>query len=510
MTPIATSAKTSASNRIWVVALAVAGAFYTATMAPGLLWGDSGEAQLHVLLGGWYINGEIARSHVLYYAIARFFSWALRLEAASAANLVSALAGAVTIANIAWLNTCLCRTIAAAAAATIMLLVSHTLWRLSASAEVVTLTTALLSAEWICFIQLVRTRRLGWLAGLCFLNGLGVSNHNFALLMWPVYMVIGLQWWSAFPRPRRWAVSIAAASLLLGMAPVLALCVDDWLTHRSIPATLESFLVGQYGRHVMNFTRLPSLFLRSAAMTAMNFPTPLLLLAPFGLFLLFRRTPRPIAWLLVGATIVYTAFGARYDVVDQHTFLVPAFLLVTVFAEIGIDAVFTRARGRPLRLVVFFLAAWGPLVYAVGPPLLKSYAPDIGLMPKRAVPHRDRFEWFLRPWLMGYHGAEQYAREVLQVLPPDAWLVVDGTLCPPLNHLQVSQNFRRDVRLDSWVERQDWFDPLRDDTARQEKIAAGLLFAASDDRQYLPDWLLAPTYRFEPFGHVFRVYCSTE
>ena len=89
--------------RAWAVGFIAGLLLYGGTVAPGLLWGDSGEAQLQIALDGWYVNGEIVRSHVLYFAFARFLHWLLPLKATLAGNLTAALAGALTIANVAWL-----------------------------------------------------------------------------------------------------------------------------------------------------------------------------------------------------------------------------------------------------------------------------------------------------------------------------------------------------------------------------------------------------------------------
>ncbi len=164
--------------------------------------------------------------------------------------MTAAVAGALTIANVAWLIAYLVRSIPAVICGTALLLFSHTLWQLSTSAEVVTTTTALMSAELVFFVKLIETRRLRWLAALALANGLGVSNHNFALLIWPVYAVLVMGWWSAWSGARLKKAAIAVGCLLLGMAPVLALCLDDYLTRGSLADTVESFMVGQNGHKV--------------------------------------------------------------------------------------------------------------------------------------------------------------------------------------------------------------------------------------------------------------------
>jgi len=491
---------------IWRSAGVVALALYVATAAPGLLWGDSGEAQLHVLLRGWTVDGEIARSHVLYYAVARLIAWLLPFDAARAANLVAALFGALTVANAGWLCATLCRRRTPALCGTLLVMLSHTLWQLSTSAEVMTLTTALLSAELMAIIKLVESKRLRWLAAAALLNGLGVSNHNLALLMWPVYGVVAIRWRAAWRPKGGRAVALAAGGLALGLLPVLALCVGDLLAGGSPAATLQSLFIGHYGGKVANVSNLVTLLGRTAAMTALNFPTPLFLLAVPGCWVVRRAAPAPIGWVLIGTTIVFTAFAARYNVPDQHTFLLPSFMMFAVLAAVALDGLPAGRRWSVSVIAACALSAMGPVVYAGAPPLLRRLAPHTTRVPTRAVPYRDRFDWFLRPWRCGYEGAERFARETLTSLPEGAWLVVDTTLNPPLNYLQAAESLRQDVHLDSWGARQEWLQPPGDLTAeRAKKLDAGLLFAVSEDPRYLPLWLRAGSHRFERSGHVFRV-----
>lgn len=495
-----------AGRGVWLVAFAVSLALYVATMAPGVLWGDSGECQLHVLLGGWYVNDEIVRSHVLYYAIARFLYWLLPVSAATAANLAAALGGAVTIANVAWLNDRLCRNARAAIYATLMLVLSHTLWQLSTGAEVVTTSTAVLSAELCLFYQFTVTRRSGWLALTAFANGLGVSNHNFALLMWPVYAVV-LARSRDLPRGRGRALLFAMLALLAGMTPVLILCVDTYLDTGSLGATLKSFLVGHYGSKIAKVSRLPALLLQSVAMTVMNFPTPLLAAVGPGLARAMQSGNASMRRLLLGGALVYTLFGATYDVPDQHTFLVPAFVVLSVLMALGLDVMLQARRpGRP-GLLMLVLALLAPVAYLLAPPVLQRFGGDVELVPARHVPYRERWSWFLRPWRAGYDGPVRFARETLDSLPPDAWLVVDPTLSSPLNYVQAAENRRRDVRLDSMTARQPWFppDPVALDEQRTTALRAGLMFCGSDQPRYVPRWLRELPVRIEPAGHVFRV-----
>jgi len=477
---------------------------YGGTMAPGLLWGDSGEAQLHIVLDGWYVNGEIVRSHVLYYAVARLLWWIFPVGAPLAGNLTAALAGAFTIANAAWIISRLTRSFTARWCGVAVLLFAHTLWQLSTSAEVVTLTTALMTGELICVLKLMETRNLRWLALVAFLNGLGVSNHNFAMLMWPVYGVLALVFRSAWSGDRFKKVAVACSFLLLGMLPVLALCVDDYLQHGSLRGTVKSFLVGHYSHKVSNVGSLGGLLLRSAAMGVLNFPTPVVLLALPGAWRLLRGSSKATALLLLGGAVMFCGFGFRYNVPDQHTFLVPAFVFVAVLVAYGVDGLCRRLT-KPWRFVLMALSCVGPLAYASGPPVLRRVDPNTSRLPTRHVPYRERFSWFLHPWRVGYDGAERYGRELLRSLPDNAVVGIDMTLAAPINYLQVAEGLRRDVLLDCGLARQDWFGPVDWQTIRQQALSDGRYFLGSDERGYWPKWIRCRGPEIEPAGHVFRV-----
>lgn len=490
---------------MWPIAFLISLGLYRATMAPGLLWGDSGECQLHVLLDGWYLGKSIARSHVLYFALARLTAYLL--PAAVAATLVAVVAGAITVANVGAITGLLCRSRAAAICATGMLMVSHTLWQLSASAEVLTTSTALLSAEILLLIHWFRSRRLVWLAAALLANGLGVSNHNFALLMWPVYLIISIRWRSLWWNQRAKLVPVALVSLAIGLIPILILCVDTLMTTGSVTATLKSLLVGHYGSRLLHVSRLPILMARTIGVIVLNFPTPCLLLVVPGFLVLRRAIDGPIAWLIIGATTIFLLFGIAYDVPDQHTFLLPALMFVAIIVAVGLDGFLQHRPSRRVMVLAFMLALIAPAVYGVLPSLGRRFAPNSSVIPTRSVPYRERWEWFLQPWRNGCTGPERYARETLDGLPHEAWLSVGNTLCPPLNYLQVSAHHRLDVRLESWIARQAWFEgrATADETARAAKLADGLVYATSNEQQYLLPWLTEIPVQFEPVGHVYHV-----
>lgn len=507
----------------WVAAFVVAGTLYRLTMAPGLLWGDSGEAQFHTLLPGWLVADQIVRSHVLYYALSTTLAKLPSHDAASAANTVAVIGGAFTIANLAWILSTICAKRIAIFVGTLLLLFAHTYWQLCTHAEMLSLTTALLTTEAIALIKLIETKKLRWLAMLAFANGLGLSNHNFALLMWPVYAFLSIRFVrgclknrdpasTSFLKPNLVfkAFVLAIVFLLIGMLPVIALSIEYYQTHGGVlRTTVKSFLVGEYGREVTNFSHLRHLFLFGSAAIALNFPTPLLLFAPLGAIAAKRQLSPTLFWYFLGTAIVVGGFGIRYEVFDQHTFLIPFFVYLSVFIAIGIDGLFSKPRTRTTTVLVVICAFCAPVVYAAAPPIIRAIDPNLGPMPKRPFPYRDRLNWFLQPWRQGYTGPEQFARETLAVLPQNAILVVDSSIWPPLNYLQLAENLRTDVHLDSFVAHQDWLPTITDED-RVRALHEGRLFATSDLIIYHPCWLRQLKVRYEKFGLVFQALPQDE
>ncbi len=486
--------------RTWLAWFAAASVLYGATMTPGLSWGDSGEAQLHTADATWLFV-DICRSHVPYYACTRLVDRLLPVGPVMAANLVAALFGAVTVANAALLMSRLCAGRIAAGVAALALLLSHTLWQMSTAAEVVTLSTALLTAEWLLVERFVATGRRGALAAAALCNGLGVSTHNMALLMWPVYLFIWFRYRRRPESPSTVTVLAALAAAVVGLSPMIALCAAYYVSTGDAEQMLKSALFGTYRGSVLNFAGLPGLALKSAGYILLNFPifAPL---AVLGVFELGRASARPVRDLFLGAALVYLLFALRYRVADQYTFFTHFHVLFAVFAAVGLGAIRWK---RVWPLVIFACAS--PVLYSAAPSGIARVDALRALLPARALPYREPTRWFLQPWRAGDDGAERYAREVLESLPRGALLWADSTPYPPIAYMQSVAGIRTDVVLDGRVAASPW-DIRSEETEslRPEALLAGSWFSTSDRPAYLPAWLRDRSdVAFESVGPLYRV-----
>ncbi len=493
-------------KRTWLIAFGAAAILYVATAAPSLIWGDSGDAQLRLLLGHFYDRRWLSRCHVLYYMLAHALT-VIGLTPAYAATLLSAIAGAVTIGNVAALIAVLTGRKMPVVCGTALLLFSHCMWHIATVAEVMTCSTALLTTELLLVTRFIGTRNAWWLVAAWFVNGLGVSMHNFALLIWPAYAVLMLCILTRRSLVSVRHLAVASAAWLVGAAPFLALFV--YLARQTgDPAdVLSRMLTGGYVSNVFNTSVPPRVVAKTLAYCVYSFPSPLILGVFGGAMAVWRHRERPEALFLFVAFAVYFVFAARYNVPDQHVFLLHGFLFVVVFTAVGIDRINFACRAPAARVAIIALACLAPLVYAVVPEVLRDRFPKVAIVPPRRIPDRDPYTWFLKPWRCSQDGPERFARRTLDALPRDAVLTIDSTLVPPLLYLQNAAHLRRDVRVLVGEIYQSWFDDAMDIAAaplRDRLVDEGRLFTATRVRRSWNGHLRGPEYDVVPYGPVFQ------
>ena len=84
----------------YLLVLIAAGILYTLSVAPGVLWQDSGMAQIRVVQHDYVGRLGLALAHPLYYLIAQGFQWLPFRESAFKTNLVSTTFATLTVANL--------------------------------------------------------------------------------------------------------------------------------------------------------------------------------------------------------------------------------------------------------------------------------------------------------------------------------------------------------------------------------------------------------------------------
>lgn len=413
-----------------------------------MLWGDSATFQLRVWRGEIDNPLGLALAHPLYILLARGFAAMLPLgDYAYRVNLFSVVCAAAAVGLVYALLARLIRRPVAALVGTVLLAASHTFWTHAVMAEVYALYALGLAAELCLLERFLTTRRRGWLNAALFVNGLNVSNHLLALLHAPAYLLL----LAGMRRRREWRVRDSLPPALFwcaGASLYLAMIAGRVAAGEEVAAVIREALTGrQYARNMtgMGFTwRGDSL--KTAAAFALNYPTPLILLAiPGAIGLLKRRqvdvgtalpAPRPggpaatlparrIAQWMLALLAVNFAFGFVYTVPDKYVFFFPCYVLLPILVAAG--AARWRPAAGPRGAVALLAAALLPaLVYEIAPPVLKQRR--VALFGVRDLPGREKYAYFLRPRKNGETGAADVAAQAFATVGPGGLLLADSTV----------------------------------------------------------------------------------
>ncbi len=235
------------------------------------------------------------------------------------------------------------------------------LWREATSVEVYGLALAFLFAALLLLDAAQRADRRPFVAA-ALLTGLAAGVHLSAF----AFLLLALLLTVLYKRPPLRTLSQAAVALALGLSTILYLPLRavaapplrwSWTAPPDLPALLRHLAARQF---TYNF-RLPSSLLSRYAFADLGAALwhsagPLLLLAPLGLFLAWRRS-RLLALLLLAVATLNLVFLLVYDIPDIESYRLPFVALTFALAATGALALFAALSRRPFRVVATILAA---------------------------------------------------------------------------------------------------------------------------------------------------------
>lgn len=428
---------------LWWLVFASFAVLYLTTAQRSVSWQDSGMFQYRVVQGDYTGRLGLALAHPLYIGMGEALKY-LPGDLLYKLNALSGLGMAIALANLAALCTVLTgrRNIGVVVAALVGL--AHTPWWLATIAEIYTWVAAGLTGELWLLVSLLQRPTWKKLTGLALISGLGWGLHNFALLPLPVYLAVAA-YLVATKRLPLAALAMAGLAYIVGAMPYLSMIVQmgfDVGWERAI----RSALFGEFTSAVLNVGVFSQLWKVNAALSAMNFLSPLGPLAAIGLVAM-RKLQRPIALALWAITAIELLFFVRYPVPDQFTFILPTLVMLAVAAGLGLDALARRsARAYAIVLGLCLLAlAAQPVIYASAP----AIAHRSGLMPQRAreLPFRDEARYWLTPWKHNEQSAALFAASALAQAGPDGVIFPDSTSAYPLVLMQDVYGLAPEVRI---------------------------------------------------------------
>jgi hypothetical protein len=485
---------------------------YTTTMAPGIVWHDAGDYQVRVARLTLRQPGDAVRVHPFYivlgHGLGRLGIW----DFAKAASVASALGTALAVANLWLLVWLLVRNAGAASVGALACMLAHTIWQQGVQPQTYGWSLAATSAVLVLAVVHLRTGRPGWLLLAFLAGGVGLSIHLMSQL---VLVVLGA--WALWEVLRRrlpvWTVPAGLAAWVIGGALFWHAAGLEYAATQDVVATLKSALVGRWAGAVFNVQGLGSLAWRSALMFVLNFPTPVVLLAFYGLWSSRRLWPRiPTAILLVATLVLYVLFAVRYRVPNQNFFFTPVYLLTAVYVGVGVGASRWTQRRPALVALLALLAAVVPTYVLMMRVARAREFPLRAGRPMHEVPYRDAYRYYLLPWQHTQTGPRRFVDEVFAQLPERAALFADSTTAPPLVYVQEAEGRRPDLflatvgTLPAYLSADEAARYWGADRSLLDDLAAEgrRVFVVSDQAGYMPKWMEEHTRR-EPFGPVFEV-----
>ncbi|MDY7010028.1 MAG: DUF2723 domain-containing protein [Planctomycetota bacterium] len=417
-------------------------------------------------------------------------------------NALSAVAAAVAAANLAVIVRRLTPKVPVAAYfAAGAFVLSHTVWWLATITESHALLAALMTAELLALISLLRRPRISMVLLLGLFNGLGVATHNLALLAAPAYasVVMVLVWrkrisWCAAP--------LFAAAWCIGAMPMI------WMTiqmagQAGAAAAVRSALFGRSWRgQVLGGSAKAAVL--GLGYIIYNFPNFVLPLSAVGLWRLRQRVGAGLAAALAYILVIHFVFAVRYAVSDQFMFFVPFYLMVTMLAGLGF-AHLCENRRRWLKIAAVASLLLGPVAYAIAP----SAANAMKLpLPggRRTLPFRDDGRYWLTPWKHNENSAGRFARTAMEQLPDQSIVFADSTSYWPLRWVAEVEGAGPKLRLVGGTDTDMLKDVAGDPAGFLRRVERGenAVFVVSKAPGYCPKPLL-PYVEDKPAGVLYRI-----
>ncbi len=484
----------------YLIVTFLAGTLYYISVAPGVLWQDSGLAQIRVLTHDFTGKLGLALAHPLYYLIAHLFQLIPLKDSASKTNLVSAVFGTLTVANIYLFLVLILKDIShrqiSAIVGTLSLALAHTFWQHCALAEVYSVSTFFITCELLALVKFIHTNQARWYLLVWMINGVECSNHLLAtitlaaIIVWTIFRIKSGEF------NIRW-MPLAILLWIIGAIPYEYLGLQAWLSGQSISDVIHSMLFGHYEKQVLNTHIDLRLILSSLAIICLNFPTPNIFLIPTGLIKAPNIINKSIYNLLLIATGLHLLFAIRYSVPDQYTFFIVPVLFLSIWIGLGSAWLINKIEIIKFPLILFAIVP--PLFYAILPALINKYKPSITSAP---IPYRNEAEYFFQPWKTNYIGPQKLAEEIFKIAPKNSIIIANGTSARPLLYYQIAYKKRPDLKI--------VFSLFKNDSDKtkiaklENLIKTKSVFIIRPYPGYCPDWILN-NFELEKIDSIYKI-----
>ena len=477
---------------------ALALGLYAATLAPGVVWGDSASLAVHVATGR--LDVGTAGDHPLFLLAGRAvlpfpgdLAWKL--------NVLTAIWGALALTFVYAAAAKLGGSRLAGAGAAAALAVSHTFWHYSVATGVRTLNAFFLALLlWLVVDWRSKGAGAARLVPPAAVFLLGLTNHLVLFLALP-----GIVFFVGATRPEL-VRPTRALGLLAGLT---ALGVTTLLLYPDAREALSRLWYGpppiyHYVLHWPGPVALAREIGFYFAYLVYQFPLLALVLGIAGLRRLLRTDPRAAVLLLLVMGVNGTVFVKTTEWASlgstKVTFYLTDYVVFAIFAGLGLADAGRRA-GREAGAALLVALVVVPIAtYAAAHWTLDRLGLDV--VRARDLPYRDEVRFFLIPSKRGDDSARRYGEEVFRVARPDAVVVADFTPLSVLRYLQVVEGRRPDLSVVPSHRHHRRIDVA---ALVEREIAARPVYVAGRGRRYYDLTGVAPPNRLELRGPLLEV-----
>jgi hypothetical protein len=483
--------------------LAAFGFLYIYTCSPGAQWQDSGMFQYRI----WHndIRGGLglALAHPLYHLIGIAFKHISIGEFGFRVNLISALCGAITVANIYLFIYVFLDNKKAAAIGALSLGLSWTFWQHCTIAEVYTLYTALLSLELLFLVLYFRTAKPLYLLLMMFANGVSIANHMFGIIPCSCYVLLALYLLYNKQISLKHIV-FGFCCWMIGALPYTWLIFDYYLVSNNFIQTIRSALFGEmYSEDVLSAKMTMTIVKENLIFICYNFASPSIIFIGLGFVYLRRQVKQYWQYLILLAIILlFFLFAFRYTVPDRYAFFIPFYLCCALLVGVGAKHILDRFNTN-LVFVFMVIFTFSPVViYAVVPKIAQQKSISMGT--NREIPYRNEYQYFLTPWQGANTAPTLFAKEALEAVSDDGVIFADGTTLYALWYMQTVFGMKPDVQVVSDHGDYDSPFPVPDKKQFKAMIKTRAIYVVSPVSGYCPNYLL-DKYTFTKTGSIFKI-----
>lgn len=427
---------------------AVSFLLYYFSLAPTYSWGDSADFAIRSAIGDQSWEGS-PRDYDIFDLILKLFRNLDLVGIQAQANLVTAIFGAISVGLTSYLALIISKSIRVAAFSGCILMVSHTFWLMSVTAEVYTFNIVLILLVYINIVKYREKQNYRSLFYVGVFTGLCLSHHSTGLM---VILSQAPLIYETLKRKNFKEFLIWFVTILLFGSIYIGRVIEALKNQQNLLNAFGVYRSTNFLNETNNYVEA----LKFAGFLIYNFPSALIICI---IIILFRfrnlekqkfvpegtRFPLPYEPIIFSAIII---FGGIWSTIpDKHNIFVLAYPVVSVL--IGKITVYFFDMLRPNYVkflsLLCFTTLLSPMLY------FSTYrlANEIGVNVSgaRMLTDRDNNRYFLWPPKNGDYGPEILANKVLGDLPENSILIADYTIFMPLTFELKVQKKRSDVSL---------------------------------------------------------------